>query len=168
MTLINRTASPLRPDGGKYLITRYVDDVLNQRDADAVREIFSPAFVDHDPQLPGLVGIRGVARFVEILRAPGFDVWFTLEDLVGEEDRVGYRLFAEGIVILPHESLRALRRSPNRQAGTVHMVTRSSGMYRIEDGKVREHWGLRRITIQDRPLSPLAAEDVSVRPLVPR
>jgi predicted SnoaL-like aldol condensation-catalyzing enzyme len=139
----------------KRLVCRYVDEILNGKQVDLLDEVFSPLYLDHDPVFPGNTGRKAIHSFIQILSQDHFDVWFTLEDALAEGDRIAYRLFGEGTGLLPptvalplqwrqfftHE--RNLRDSTKR-----HLLIEGIGIYRVAHGRLREHWGLRKIAVE--------------------
>ena len=75
----------------KALVRRYVEEVLNKGNLALVEELFAPTFVDHDSSMPEAKGPAGVKRLAAMVRASFPDLHFTIEDMIGEEDKVVYR-----------------------------------------------------------------------------
>jgi predicted ester cyclase len=74
-------------DANKELVRRLYDDYLNPGHLDRLNEIVSPGFVGAGPQ-------RGPAAFsgtIGALRGAFPDLRYTVEDLVGDGDRVAVR-----------------------------------------------------------------------------
>lgn len=128
------------------LVRMYVEEVLNTRFVELLPRIFSPDFVDHNPVADGQSGIEGIYRYVRLLSEPGFDLKFTLEDLVVDRDRVAYRLFGEGPVD-PTRNLTTQGPPAASNEQRQHILYESIGIYRVVLGKLKEHWGLRRFYI---------------------
>ena len=73
----------------KALVQRYVDEVQNGHDIDALDTIFAQDFIDHADTFDGLFqGMEGLKRgYVEMLSAfPDYRV--TMHEQIGEGDRV--------------------------------------------------------------------------------
>jgi steroid delta-isomerase-like uncharacterized protein len=82
----------------KAIIRRYYEEVLNQGDIDALRDIAMSDYVENDP-LPGQTrGLAGLRERVEMLRG-ALNPHFTIEDLVAEGDRVVVRWTQRGMQV---------------------------------------------------------------------
>ncbi|MDP9356442.1 MAG: ester cyclase [Chloroflexota bacterium] len=117
----------------KDLIRRVIDRAFNHGDLDIVAEVLADDYLDHaaGPGAPrGLEGFRG---FVVAFRATLPDVVVTVEDLVAEGDRVALRVTWRGTQLGPLGSVPAT-------GLPVEFV--GYHVYRVEDGKLTEHWGL--------------------------
>ncbi len=120
-------------EANKDLIRRVIDEAFNDGDLDVVAEALAADYLDHQagpaaPRGPG--AFRG---FVIAFRATLPDVEVTVEDLVAEGDRVALRVTWRGTQLGPLGNVPATG-LPVEFAG-YHV-------YRIEDGKIAEHWGL--------------------------
>ena len=96
-------------------------------------ELFHDDYVDHvapPGTPPGFAGVKAIFRMFRT----GFpDVKFTIDQMIGEGDYVATLVHGEGthtgqFVAFP----------PSGK----HAVWRSVGFFRIEDGKIIEHWGI--------------------------
>lgn len=118
---------------GASLIARLVE-IMNDRDVDALDELFTHDFEDHDPlqdQPPGVDGLRlGLLN----LAAQGADVRFHLEDCFASGDRVAYRIF--GTWTVPPEFTFQDALGPR---STVSLA--GVGIYRCSEGRLAERWG---------------------------
>lgn len=77
-------------DTNKALVRRYIDEV-NRMNLDALDELVAADYVDHNG-LPGMPpGREGLKLAYGLFSAAFPDVYFTLEDLVAEGDRVAAR-----------------------------------------------------------------------------
>jgi steroid delta-isomerase-like uncharacterized protein len=76
-------------EANKALIRRFVEEVLNQKNLDAIDDICSPDFVEHDP-LPGQgPGAEGLKQLFAQQFFPAFpDLRWTVKDMVAEGDYV--------------------------------------------------------------------------------
>ena len=78
------------------IIRRFLDDTFNIGDLDAAAAILAPTYVDHGLS-PNIAPDRPRLRaFVTSLRAAFPDLWFTIEDLLADDDRVMARWTIRG------------------------------------------------------------------------
>lgn len=114
----------------KALARRIYIEVLNQRRLDLLEELVKPEYIEHDPlpgQREGIDGIRD--RFTMLIE--GLDPVFTIEDMIAEGERVVVRWTNSGTNIGDFLGAPATNR-PFSTAGI--------DIYRVEDGKLAEHW----------------------------
>lgn len=79
------------------LVSRIWDEVWNQGNLDAVDEIFSQTYLGHLPTPTGVV--RGPEEFKQLVRSYRMafpDVHLTVEDLIGQGDKVVARWTSRG------------------------------------------------------------------------
>ena len=138
---------------GKDLVVRFVDQVLNGHQRDVVDGLFHVGYKDFDPiRIPGyeprpIQNKEYVHALCVFLATPEIDIHFTIEDLFGEEDRVAYRLFGEGL--LPAEVQNENGSPPqsqheapvggiirNRRIGTFAVLTRDQRDQLSRSGKI--------------------------------
>jgi predicted ester cyclase len=82
----------------KAIIRRYYEEVLNQGDINALRDIAVSDYVENDP-LPGqTTGLAGLRERVEMLRG-ALNPHFTIEDMVAEVDKVVVRWTQHGMQV---------------------------------------------------------------------
>lgn len=131
------------------LVERLVE-VLNDGAPAMVLDILSPTFRDHDPlTVPGVVtprlagqGTRAdVVELVSFLRRPDVDVRFTLEDVFGHDDRLGYRLYGDGLLHRPEADASELLPPGKLVGGSLHVAYSCVGIYRVAAGRLVERWG---------------------------
>ncbi len=80
----------------KTLIREVIEEVWNKGNVEAVDRYFSPDYVDHNP-LPGQApGPEGYKQSVGLIRDAFPDLRLTLEDILGEGDRVAFRYTMRG------------------------------------------------------------------------
>lgn len=78
-------------EDNKALIRRLVDDFWNKRDVTVFDDVFATRFVDHTPQ-PGSEGTKeGFRQLALALQAAFPDGRSSLDDLLAEGDKVGWR-----------------------------------------------------------------------------
>lgn len=115
----------------KAIVRRYYDEVLNQRKVKVLDELAVEDYVEHDP-FPGQGNGRGdlVARVGLILGA--FDPYrFTVEDVIGEADKVAVRWTATGT-----HSGDFMGIPPTRRQFTIAGID----IHTVRGGRMAEHW----------------------------
>ena len=116
----------------KALARRWAEDVINQRNLDAVDEIYASDFVGHDPAMPeDTRGVEGAREFYSMYQSAIPDAEITIEDQVAEGDKVVTRWTGRGT----HQG-ELMGVSPSGNRVEVPGITIS----RIEGGKVVEEW----------------------------
>jgi steroid delta-isomerase-like uncharacterized protein len=110
----------------KFLVRRYYEEVLNQRQLAVIDELFSPDFISH----PGgdLNGYRQAAR-ASLTAFP--DLHVTIEEQVAEGDLVATRWSARGTQQGPFGAIPPTGRS---------VEVRAMHFHRFVDGKIVEFW----------------------------
>ena len=114
----------------KDVARRIYEEVLNKRDLDLHDELVRQDYIEHDPlpgQGEGLDGIR--ERYTMLIE--GLDPRFTIEDEIAEGDRVVVRWTNSGTHVGEFLGVPATNR-PFSIAGI--------DIYRVQDGKLAEHW----------------------------
>ena len=114
----------------KDIARRIYEEVINKRDLDLLDELVKPDYIEHDPlpgQREGLDGIRDRYRML----IEGLDPHFTIEDLIAENDRVVVRWTNSGTNVGEFLGAPATNRS---------FTTAGIDIYRVEGGKLAEHW----------------------------
>jgi steroid delta-isomerase-like uncharacterized protein len=118
----------------KALARRWAEDVINQRNLDAVDEIYASDFVGHDPAMPeDTRGVEGAREFYSMYQSAIPDAEITIEDQVAEGDKVVTRWTGRGT----HQG-ELMGVSPSGNRVEVPGITIS----RIEGGKVVEEWDI--------------------------
>jgi steroid delta-isomerase-like uncharacterized protein len=114
----------------KEVVRRLYEDVYNKRDLSALDELAAPEYVEHDP-LPGQgAGLEGLRDRATAL-IDGLDPMFTIEDVIAEDDRVAVRWTNAGTNVGDFLGIPATGRS---------FSVPGIDIYRLEDGKLAEHW----------------------------
>jgi steroid delta-isomerase-like uncharacterized protein len=114
----------------KEVVRRVYDEVLNKRNLNLVQELFRPDYVEHDPMPGQRTGLDGVNdRFGMLIKA--LDPHFTIEDLIAEGDRVVVRWTNSGTNVGDFFGIPATGRS---------FKIPGIDIYRMQDGKLAEHW----------------------------
>ena len=116
----------------KELSRRILEEVWNQQNLDAVDEMISATFVQHDSQSP--LGVRGIAEYKQFVRhyLSAFpDCQFTVEDQIAEGSMVVTRWTVTGT----HSG-----NLGNIPASGRRMSVTGISWSRVEDGKFVESW----------------------------
>lgn len=124
-------ASSRRVTDAKTLTRRFVEEVLNRHDLDAVAELLGPGFVDRTPRPGQGPGPEGFAEMIRGLIAGFPDAHWEIAHLIGEGDTVVVRILFTGTHLGPFLGHPATGR-PVRMSG-VHIA-------RVVDGVMVEHW----------------------------
>lgn len=114
----------------KETVRRIYDEVLNPRNLDVLDEITRPDYEEHNP-LPGQgTGLPGLKdRYGMIFQ--GLDAHFTIEDMVAEDDKVVVRWTNSGTNTGDFLGIPATGKSYSIQGIDI---------YRLDGGKLAEHW----------------------------
>lgn len=114
----------------KEVARRFYEEVLNKRDLDQLDQLATQDYIEHDP-LPGQgTGLPGLRDRVTAL-VNGLDPTFTIEDVIAEDDRVAVRWTNSGTHVAEFLGIPATGRS---------FSIAGIDIYRLEDGKLAEHW----------------------------
>jgi steroid delta-isomerase-like uncharacterized protein len=122
-------ASAADLDANKALVRLYIDTVFNQRQLDAADRFVSADFVEHNPHLAQ--GLAGKKRFVAAVLAGFSDYHADIQEILADGDKVVVRTLWTGTqdgAFLGHPAT----------GNKVQFAT--ADFYRIESGKLAEHW----------------------------
>jgi predicted ester cyclase len=120
----------------KAVYRRFVEEVINKGDISVIDDLFHPEYLDHTapPGAPkGLSVHDQVAGIPRMFRGAFPDLKFTIESMVEEGDWVGTRVQGEGT----HTGVPFMGLEPSGRRA----VWSSFGMFRLQDGKIIEHYG---------------------------
>lgn len=123
------TASAADLDANKRLVRDYIETAINNRQPDAAENYFAANYVEHNPHLPP--GIDGKKKFITALLKGFSDYHGKIEDIVAEGDEVVTRTLWTGTQDGPFLG---------RPATGNKVAFATSDFYRIENGKIVEHW----------------------------
>ena len=117
-------------DANKALARRVFEDVLNGRSLDILDELAASDYIEHNP-LPGQrTGIDGIRdRYSMVLAA--FNPHFTIEDIIAEGDKVVLRWTNAGTHVGAF-----LGMPPTGRSYRIPGIE----IWRVEHGKLAEHW----------------------------
>lgn len=114
-------------------VVRRVYGAIAQRDFDALADLISDDVVEHD-EFPGLEPTKeGVLRFFRSLTSSFPDMTMTANGIIAEGDTVAVR----GTLVGTHEG-QFLEIPATGNSVEVPFAD----FFRIEDGKIAEHWGV--------------------------
>jgi predicted ester cyclase len=120
-------------EANKAVYARMVEEVVNQGNFEVVDEIFHPDYVDHVAPPGSPPGLEGGKAIFGMFRAGFADVKFTIDQMVGEGNYVATLVHGEGT-----HTGQFIQFPPSGK----HATWRSVGFFRVEDGLIREHWGI--------------------------
>jgi predicted ester cyclase len=115
----------------KKIVRRLFDEVLNDGRLELLDTLIHPGYIEHNPvpgQLPGSTGIKVK---LTVMRQAFPDLFFTLEEIVGEGEVVAVRYYWEGTNTGVFMNI-----APTGKKVTV----KGMDFYRIKDGCIAEHW----------------------------
>lgn len=112
---------------------RLYEEVYNQGNLDAIEEIYHPDFFAHGNSVSpeGIRGHQGLREFVTLIRTALPDAYFTIEDVLSDNDRVAVRWTMTGTLNGPLFGF-----PPNGKSGKVTGIT----IHRFLEGKAIEAW----------------------------
>jgi steroid delta-isomerase-like uncharacterized protein len=120
----------------KDLVRRYVDE-LNAHSVEGASRYVADNLVNH-AAIPEAQGIAGFRRIMAKLFRAFPDGRWTCEDLIAEGDRVVCRMTVTGTQTGPLEFVKMPLPASGKK-----MRTEQMHIFRVEDGKVAEHWAVR-------------------------
>ncbi|PZR65116.1 MAG: ester cyclase [Solirubrobacterales bacterium] len=118
----------------KDLIVRSFDEVLSTGRLELADQLVHPGYVNHEAGEGGPGGPEGFRQTVTRLRDGFPDLRFSVQDVIGEGDRVVVRGMFEGT---HHGSFNGMP-ATGRRVSVQHIH-----IFRVQDGMVAEHWACR-------------------------
>lgn len=116
-------------NANKQVVRDYIDNAINKRQPEAAERYFAANYIEHNPHLPP--GIAGKKKFIAAVLKGFSDYHGEIEDMVAEGDEVVTRTLWTGTQDGPFLG----------RPGTGNKVKfATSDFYRIDGGKVVEHW----------------------------
>src|SRR5258708_23982566 len=120
------------PDANKAMIRRFVEDVKNKRHLEQLGDIFRADYQEHNGTVASFgPGIEGYARFLTHLFTAFPEDEVTIEEILADGDRVSYRGSESGTHKAEFLGIPATGKSA---------TWTEIQFFRIQDGKVVEHW----------------------------
>ena len=118
-------------EDNKALNRRFVEEVINQGNIEAIDELIDPGVVEHaaPPGVP--TGREGAKQFFAIVRSAFPDLHHTIEDMIAEGDKVVMRSTWSGTHQGEFMGIPATGRRVRVSAIDIS---------RVADGRIVEHW----------------------------
>ena len=126
-SLTPATAADL--EANKRLVRNYIEDVINKRQPAAVERYIIVDYVEHNPNLPP--GLEGKKQFSSSVLAGFSDYHGEIQEILAEGDKVVLRTRWTGTQDGPFLG---------RPATGNKVQFSTADFYRIENGKLVEHW----------------------------
>ncbi len=118
----------------KAIIQRYVDEIQNEHNLDAIESIFSSDFIDHMDSFGGLFqGLEGLKRGYSMVLTAFPDLQTTVHELIAEGDKVVVYKTATGTHCEEYLGVPATGKK---------IEFTNIYIFRIKDKKIAEYWGL--------------------------
>lgn len=114
----------------KALARRAWEEIVNQRNLDAIDEIYAADIVWHVPE-GDIQGSEQVRQFVAVYLSAFPDIRVAIEDAVAEDDKAVTRWTVRG----SHQG-ELMRIAPTQRQIELEGIT----IHRIEEGKIVEEW----------------------------
>jgi len=114
----------------KAVARRFVEEVWNGGNLAVAEELLAPGLVDHGPG-GGTTDREGFLAYVREFRAAFPDLRFTIDDMLGEGDKVATRVSVRGTQAAPFRGA-APTGEPRAWTGI--------GIVRVADGRIVEQW----------------------------
>jgi predicted ester cyclase len=118
----------------KQVTRRVLDQLFDQGDFDVTDELIHPEFVNHEAPPSNPQGPEGLRETVSWLRGLWGPMRFEIHDEICERDKVVARVTMHGRHVGEF-----LGRAPTGR----EFATKQIHIWRIENGKVIEHWSVR-------------------------
>lgn len=116
----------------KAMIRRFVEEVKNQRQFEKMGEIFELDYIEHNGGVNRFgTGVEGYTRFLNHLFTAFPDDQVTIDEIVAEGNIVVYRATESGTHMAEFLGIPATHKSA---------TWTEIQFFRIENGKVAEHW----------------------------
>jgi steroid delta-isomerase-like uncharacterized protein len=134
MTIYSQNQKKSDPSNQKNakLVRDFVETVKNQRQLEKLGDFFSADYVEHNATVASFgKGVEGYKVFLGHLFSAFPDDKLTIEQLVSEGDRVAYRATETGT----HHAIFLGIPATGKQATWTEIQ-----FFRIQDGKIVEHW----------------------------
>jgi predicted ester cyclase len=128
-------------EANKELVRRHFEEIFNRKNFAACEEMMAEEYLEHAPapfseDAPGKVnGPKAMRQSAEWLLAQFPDLSMTIEDMISEGDTVAVRVLSEGTNLGPLNGVVPPTGKRFR--------ARQSHWYRVQDGKLVEHWATR-------------------------
>jgi steroid delta-isomerase-like uncharacterized protein len=131
---ISEEAVDMTNTDNKTVARRVLEDIFPANDTDALREVISDQFVNHEAPSGTPPGLGAITMFMHLLNDAFSDQRWEIHDVIAEDDKVVIRCTHSGVHTGEYFGMPATgRRFAYNQ---MHVI-------RIADGKGVEHWAVR-------------------------
>ena len=151
-------ASAADLEANKLLIRGYIEEVFNKHQPEASDRFVAKDFIEHNPRLPH-DGLAGITQFVTKVLAAFSDYHGEIQNIVAEGDKVVARVEWTGTNDGPLDG---------RPATGNKLVFSTSDFFRIENGKVAEHWDVVNLLARAVALGLVVPAPTASQPAPPR
>lgn len=118
----------------KALVRHMLDEMNNQGNIAVIDELVAPDFFEHEDLPPGVPRDReGVKQVFTMYHEAFSDIHASIDDLIAEDDKVVVFMTVQATQIGEFAGI-----PPTGKRITVQAID----IFRMADGKVREHWGI--------------------------
>ena len=121
-------------DENKRTTRRLLEELFERGNMDAVDELVAPDFVNHEAPPDNPQGRQGLRETVTWLRGLWGPMTFDIEDEITDGDKVVARVVMHG---------RHVGEFLGREPTGKEFATKQIHIWRLEDGRVIEHWSVR-------------------------
>jgi steroid delta-isomerase-like uncharacterized protein len=125
-------------DANKEVVRHWVEDIANAKDLHACDQLIATEYTEHAAmpfgrpapgRVPGPATVRQTAQFMNSMFP---DMTYTIDAMIAEDDMVALRVTARGTHLGP---IGGVIPATGRT-----FVSTQSHWFRVEDGKLAEHW----------------------------
>jgi predicted ester cyclase len=121
-------------DENKRIVRRVLEELFERGNLDATDELVHPDFVNHEAPPGNPQGPEGLAETIRWLHSLWGPMHADIEDEISEGDKVVARMTMHG---------RHVGEFLGRPPTGKEFATKQIHVYRLEGGKVIEHWSVR-------------------------
>jgi predicted ester cyclase len=121
-------------DDNKRIARRVLEELFESGNLEAAEELIHPEFINHEAPPDNPQGPEGLKETVGWLRGLWGPMRFEVADEIGEGDKVVARVTMHG---------RHVGEFLGKPPTGKEFATKQIHIWRIEDGKVIEHWSVR-------------------------
>lgn len=135
----------VRGEDNKALVRRWIEEVIAKGNVAVVEQYIAPTYIGHSPGFPEAKGPEGSRQRITALHAAFPDLRCTVEDLIGDGDKVAVRYTAHG----------TQKGDFMGAASTGKEVTWTAlTLFHLVNGKIQEAWLISDLGQQLRPAPP--------------
>ena len=117
----------------KAQVRRFMDEVLEKKNVDAIDEYFTSDYIEHD-EMPGVEpGREGLKQLLGMFFGAFPDLGVQIDDIIAEGDKVVVRVRTTGTHKGDFMGIAATGKQVN--FAEIHVM-------RMSGGKMAEHWGI--------------------------